>query len=307
DLTFAKIRFDERSLVTVLWDLRRLEDPMARALCWAALWDACRDAELLAADFVGAVLANVDGERDPAVVATLLTQARTAATLFADGPTLRDALAQASAAAVWSGDSGDLQLVHLRALAGVADGLSHPPMLQGLLDGQDVPAGLLVDTDLRWTLVQALAGLGAIDEAAIETELVRDATSAGQRSAATARAALPDADAKQRAWSAAVGDLSLSNAEAHALARGFWQPGQDALLEPYVDRYVAELPGLWQVRTPEVVGRLTQLLFPSTLVRADVLDRTEPLLAEHHPAGLRRLVAEQRDDLRRAVAARAVR
>jgi len=305
DLTFAKVRFDESSLVTVLWDLRRLADPLARALCWASLWDACRDAELPAADFVGAVLTNVGGEPDPAVVTTLLSQARTAAVLYGAAGQ-RDDLAEASATAAWTGPGGDLQLVHVRALAALAEGAGHALLLEGLLDGRDVPAGLAVDTELRWTLVTALARLGRLDEAAVDAELARDATAAGQRSAATARAALPDPAAKERAWSAAVGDLSLSNAQSHALARGVWQVGQDDLLEPYVDRYVAELPDLWGTRTPEVVGRLTELLFPATLVRQDVLDRTEPLLDARHPAGLRRLVAEQRDDLRRALAARAL-
>jgi aminopeptidase N len=97
DLSFVKVRFDDRSLATVLADLRLLADPLARALCWSALWDACRDAELPAADFVRAVLAGVDGESDPSVVETLLAQARTAALLYtADGSALVDALAQAS-------------------------------------------------------------------------------------------------------------------------------------------------------------------------------------------------------------------
>ncbi len=79
DQSFAKVRFDERSLATARTSLRRLADPLARALVWSALWDACRDAELPAAHFVEAVLAGVDGESDPAVVETLLTQARRAA------------------------------------------------------------------------------------------------------------------------------------------------------------------------------------------------------------------------------------
>ena len=307
DLTFAKIRLDERSLATVLSDLRHLGDPLARALCWAALWDACRDAELPATDFVRAVLGNVGGEQDPAVVTTLLAQARTAAVLFTDGPGLRAELAEASARAVWAGDAGDLQLVHARAYTRVADGVGQAGRLESLLAGQDVPPGLLVDTELRWTLVQSLAALGRLTDQQIDAELERDATSAGQLSAATARAALPDPATKERAWVAAAHDLLLSNAEAHALARGFWQFGQDELLAPYVERYVAELPGLWATRSPEVVGRLTELLFPSTVVRQAVLDRTQLLLGAEHPAGLRRLVGEQRDDLHRALACRAVR
>ncbi|MCW2614828.1 MAG: aminopeptidase [Frankiales bacterium] len=306
DLTFAKLRFSDRSLATVLRDLRRVVDPLARALCWAALWDACRDADLSAADFVEAVLANVDGEDDPSVVASLLSQAAIAATLFrADGAALRSRLAEASWCATVPAGS-DLQLVRVRAVAQVA-GPDQAARLEALLDGTDVHDGLAVDTDLRWLLVQSLARLGRIEERAVDAELARDTTAAGIRSSLTARAALPVEAVKQRSWAAATGDLSLSNHEAHALAAGFWQHGQDELLAPYVDRYVEALPGLWATRSPEVVGRLTELLFPSTLVRQDVLDRTEVLLGAEHPAGLRRLVAEQRDDLRRALQARGLR
>jgi dsDNA-binding SOS-regulon protein len=45
-------------------------------------------------------------------------------------------------------------------------------------------------------------------------------------------------------------------------------------------------------------------LFPSTVVDPAVLDATGCLLDEAHPAGLRRYVAEQRDDLARALRAR---
>jgi aminopeptidase N len=306
DLTFAKVRFDDRSLATVLTDLRRLTDPLARALCWSALWDACRDAELPAADFVRAVLAGVDGESDPSVAETLLAQARTAALLYtAHGSGLLDDLAQASLEAALAAAAGsDLQLARVRAFARVT---RDPAPLLGLLDGSAVPEGLAVDADLRWTVTKALAALGAVEEAAIDAELARDTTAAGVRSALEARAALPDAEAKERAWTQAVSADGMSNHEVHALADGFWQPGQDELLRPYVARFVAELPGAWERLSPEVVGRLTEALFPSTLVAQDVLDATEDLLDERHPAGLRRYVAEQRDDLARALRARAVR
>ncbi len=306
DLSFAKVRFDERSLATVRADLRLLRDPLARALCWSALWDATRDAELPAADFVRAVLAGIEAESDPAVVETLLTQARTAAQLYAaDGAELVEALAQASLGAAFAAPAGsDLQLARVRAFAAVA---TDPAALQGLLDGFAVPEGLAVDTDLRWTVVKALARLGQVDEAVVDAELAGDTTAAGVRSALTARAALPDAAVKARAWEQAVAAEGMSNHEVHALAGGFWQVGQEALLQPYVERFVAEAPGLWERLSPEVVGRLTALLFPSTLVTQEVLDATAPLLDERHPAGLRRYVAEERDDLARALRARALR
>jgi aminopeptidase N len=307
DDSFAKLRFDDRSLATVLSDLRRLPDPLARALCWAALWDACRDAELPAADFVCAVLAGVDGESDPAVVATLLQQARTAARLYtADGARLLDRLAQASHVAAVDAEPGsDLQLVRLRAVAASAD-VTRAGALQAVLHGSDVLPGLTVDTELRWHLVECLAALGAVDDDGIDAELARDATAAGRLHALTARASRPDAAAKDIAWTALTGDADLSNHESAALAAGFWQAGQDVLLRPYVDRYVADLPAVWDARTPQVAGTLAQRLFPSTLVEQGVLDATAPLERGDHPAGLRRYVAEARDDLARALRARAV-
>jgi aminopeptidase N len=307
DQSFATLRFDDRSLATLLTDLRRLGDPLSRALCWAALWDACRDGELPAADLVHAVLAGVDVEQDPAVTATLLRQALTAAVLYAaDGAPLLDELAEASRAAAWSTPAGsDLQLTRVRALASAARTDEHAEVLVRLLDGSQVPDGLAVDTDLRWHLVERLAVLGRLGEREIDAELSRDDTSAGRLHALTARAAQPHVKAKQQAWARVTRDEQLSNHETEAVAVGFWQSGQDDLLRPWVDRYVVELPALWDARTPQVAGTLAERLFPSTLVEQDVLDRTAVLEHAALPAGLRRYAAEGRHDLARAVRARA--
>ena len=304
------MRFDDRSLATVLADVRRIADPLARALCWAALWDACRDAELPAAAFVRAVLDGVDGEPDPAVVATLLGQARTAATLYAtDGLPLLGAARRGESA------GGPARPRPAATCSSPASAPSPPPPAAprrpAVLTGRgsparDVPAGLVVDTELRWHLVECLAALGALAEGEIDAEQARDDTAAGRLHALTARAALPTPQAKARAWEQVTGDSSLSNHETGAVAGGFWRVGQDELLRPYVDRYVAELPALWDARTPQVAGTLARELFPSTLVEQDVHDRTAVLERDDHPAGLRRYVAEQRDDLRRALAARAL-
>ncbi|TBR17362.1 MAG: aminopeptidase N, partial [Chitinophagaceae bacterium] len=249
DLTFAKVRFDDRSLRTALADVRRISDGLARALVWAALWDACRDAELPAGRFVRAVLDNVGGESDPAVAEVLLTQARTAATLYSDdGADLVDALAEAALTAAFAAPAGsDLQLVQVRALSRVAQGRGRA--LERVLDGTAAPPGLAVDTELRWTLVKALAALGRLDDDAVHAELARDDTAAGRLHAIEARAAMPTAAAKERGWAIATGAAS-SNLEVRAAVAGLWRYGQEELMEPYVDRYVRELPGLWADRGP---------------------------------------------------------
>src|SRR3712207_5323729 len=45
DLTYAKLRLDERSLATLRERLGTLSDPLARALCWSAAWDMTRSEE----------------------------------------------------------------------------------------------------------------------------------------------------------------------------------------------------------------------------------------------------------------------
>ncbi len=65
DLTYAKIRLDERSLATAIDGLSRLDDSLARALVWGAAWDMTRDAEMAATDYVELVLANIGQETDP--------------------------------------------------------------------------------------------------------------------------------------------------------------------------------------------------------------------------------------------------
>jgi aminopeptidase N len=302
DLTFAKTRFDARSLATVRNGLARLEDPLARALCWGSLWDAARDGELPASDHVAAVLAGVVAEDDPSLVETLLSQALRSASSFA-APAEQDELVARVAQACWAAavqPGSDLQLVRVRvAVAGTTDA----DRLRDLLSGAAVPDGLVVDSELRWHVVRRAAALGALDEAAIERELAADRTASGQLQAHAAVAALPLAATKQRSWDLLTGG-GATNAQVRALGGGFWQRRQSELLRPYVDAYLEVLPRVWDTLSPQLSASITHQGFPTTLVEADVAERVAGLLAQDDlPAGMRRVVLELHDDLRRALAA----
>ena len=305
DLTFAKVRFDERSLRTVLTSLGSVADPLARALCWGALWDAMRDGELPARDFVAAVLAGVGAEDDPALVETLLGQALRSAGTFAP-PAEQDELLARLAEACWTApvDAGsDLQLVRVRAAVG---GLLDPSLLAGLRDGTSTPEGLVVDAELRWHVVRRMAARGLLGEDDVAEELARDRTASGQLQAEAALAALPDAGVKERTWDALLGG-QVTTVQARTMGGAFWQRGQAALGEPYVERYLAAVPGFWRDLSPVLAQYLTQFLFPTTLVRADVAERVRALLAQDLVAGARRVLLEQLDDLERALRAQGAR
>src|SRR6201999_662655 len=86
---------------------------------------------------------------------------------------------------------------------------------------------------------------------------------AGQRRAASARALLPTAEAKAEAWRLAVDEDTLPNAMQEAVIGGFAHPPQGALLAPYVERYFADVRGVWERRTSELAQNVVIGLFPT--------------------------------------------
>ena len=62
DLSYAKVRFDERSIATLKAHLGKIDDSLTSALCWSAAWDMLRDAEISAADFIDIAIAGLPGE-----------------------------------------------------------------------------------------------------------------------------------------------------------------------------------------------------------------------------------------------------
>ncbi len=310
DLTFAKIRLDERSLATVTEHLADLDDSLARALCWSAAWDMTRDAEMPPRQFVSLVANGISAEKHIVTLQIVLRQAQTALDLYVR-PEHRDAaraeLARSLGALARDAAAGsDAQQVLLRAFASVTAEPADLDFLQALLDGTEVLEGLSVDAELRWHLLCRLVARGHASDDAIEAELARDATAAGQQHAATARAARPTAEAKAEAWTQLVDQDELPNALQTATITGFMDPAHHDLLEPYVERYFTSIGQVWESRTSDMAANIALGMFPTLFVDQSVVDRTNAYLAEEHPPTvLARLLAEGRAGVERALAAQA--
>ena len=301
DLTYAAVRFDARSLASLHRGLGTLAEPLDRVVAWGGLWDSCREAELPAATFVDAVAAHLGAESDPGLVEALLQQARTAATLWSADPQVAGRLhARLLELLAGAEPGGDVQLLLLKA---AADTAAPGDLLLGWLDGGALPDGVALDADLRWHLLAAAAAVGAVDAARVDAALAADRTDAGARGAGRARAALPDAAAKERVWQELVHDPAVSAPRVRTVSLGFWQPGQDP--SPWVDRFFAEVPAVFAERSAAVGPAVVRGLYPRTVVDAGVVARTDALLDGELPASLRRCLLEVADDLRRAVRARA--
>jgi aminopeptidase N len=312
DLTFAKVRFDERSLATVLDRLGDIEGTLARAVCWTACWDMTRDAELPARRYADLVLRHGPKESEVGTLERALGQANAAASLYGD-PANRhdalDALATTALAELERAEAGsDHQLAWARAFIDAARSEDHLGTVRGLLDRSVAYEGLAVDIDLRWHAVTSLAAAGAEDaEALIAAELERDPTDRGQRHAIGARSARPNEAAKAEAWRTILEDRVMSEAMLEAAMRGFQQPGQEDLLAQYAGRYFEALPRMWEERDLEYVLEFGEQMYPKWVVAASTIEATDRYLARDDvPGPIRRLLLEGRDRIERALRAREV-
>jgi aminopeptidase N len=309
DLAYTKIRLDEASLRTAEEHLSALPGPLPRALVWGAAWDMTRDAEFATRRFVRLVARHATTETNIGVLQTLLRQAATATDVYgapANRGAMHALLADAALRELAGAASGsDLQLQWVRTLADNAARAADQEHLRALLDSAREIPGLTVDTELRWHLLISLAAQGQADEEAIAAELRRDPTDAGERRAATARASMPDAAAKERAWVALVERRDVSLAQMRALVSGFHHAGQEDLLRPYRDRYVDALPGIWASREPEEALLLSEGLFPGALIEQDSVDAADRALGSTLPAPAVRILRESQDGILRAMRARA--
>ncbi|MFI6639683.1 aminopeptidase N [Streptomyces sp. NPDC050504] len=309
DLTYCKVRFDAGSLESLRAHLGDITDPLARALCWSALWNLTRDALMPARDFIALVLAHAGRESDIGVLQMLHSWSQTALVHYVV-PAWREeggrALAEGALAELRRAEPGSQhQLTWARFFASVASSDADFQLLEGLLEGSAKIDGLDVDQELRWALLSPLASHGRADEARIDAELARDDTASGKRHQVRCLASRPSEAVKAQAWAAVVESDALSNALVEATIAGFVQASQRELIAPYAAKYFDAIERVWTERSIQIGMDVVRGLYPGLQASPETLAATDAWLTAHESAApaLRRLVLEARDDLARALRA----
>ena len=313
DLTYAKVRLDPRSLQTAVEGIDTLDDPLARALLWGAAWDMTRDAEMAAGDYVDLVTRGVGGESDLTAVQTLNRQATLAATSYTARelrPEVRGRLVRGLALALKEAEGGsDHQLAMANALMAAVHTDEGTELLRAWLTGEETPAGLEVDTDMRWRLLVALARRGSIGRDEVSAELERDNTISGAEQAAGVLSAMKDEQTKAEAWQRATAEPGIPNGTHRQVCVNFWQYDQDELLEPYQEKYLEVAEAIsegrdgWPERGHAAVEAVLTFLFPVDADQAYVQRVDEWLGAAERSDQVTRTVRERRDALARALRA----
>jgi aminopeptidase N len=309
DLAYAKIRLDESSMRTALGSLRDIEDPLARALVWGAAWDATRDAETPASDYVELVLVNIGAETESTTIRLALAQLALAARSYVH-PSRRAETIERVGDGLWelasAAEAGsDAQFQFASAFAGLASTPDHAAILQGLLSGEQSLPGLEIDADLRWQLLDGLVLNGAAGEAEIAAELAADDTATGRQFAARARATIPTPAAKETAFASVVDETGASNMIVRYTGLGLSHVNDAAVLSGLIPRYHDAIEQIWESRTYQVAEGLLVGLYPSALASEELASATREWLSAHTSAvpALRRIVVEHLAGVERALAA----
>jgi aminopeptidase N len=321
DLGFVKIRLDEHSWLTVGESLGAVPDELARAVLWDAARDMVRDGELDPAEYLELVAAHLPGENSAHLVESVLhfargtvadcylpPERRPAALALLTGvcrALLRrtEGAAEEAAEAVAQGTG-----LRLLAVRGLIDSVATPveiAELQLWREEGTVPGGPVLDPELSWKVLLRLCVLGAAGESDIAAALAADASSTGEEGAARCRAALPDQAAKDAAWHLMF-HSDASNYVVAATAQGLWQPEQAELLGDRTRRYFDAAVKAGERRGPALARVLGHQGFPAFSATPETLLAAETCLkGDDLTAATRRALADNVDDLRRALRARA--
>jgi aminopeptidase N len=310
DLTYAKIRLDEKSFETALAKLSQIEDPLARALIWGSVWDATRDGETRSRDFIKLVLAHIADETESTTMMTLLRQLLTVTNLFtAPGTRLASQLEVADG--LWklaqnSQAGSDAQLQFAKFFAQFARSDNQLEIVANLLSGKVQLDGLEIDTDLRWELLTSLSVGGKVTRERIDVELEADNTANGQKAHAAALAAIPDAKAKQEMFDKLVDSDEMSNALVNSASLAFGRVLNTSLLKPFVDQYFGKVLSIWDKKSYHMAEYLLVNLYPLALANQTLADQTDKFL--NHPElstkpALKRIIIENLAGVTRALEA----
>jgi aminopeptidase N len=310
DLAYAKIRLDEPSRVFAMANLSKIEDSLARTLVWTAAWDATRDAEAPASDFVQLVLDHIATETESTTILTLLRQLVTTGNLYVSPENREETLTKIAGGLILLTENApagsDTQLQFAKFVPQFARTEAQLNWLADLYAGKREIEGLALDADLRWELLTGLVIGGRASDAEIDAELKRDNTANGQKFAAAARAVIPTPEAKKRSWDILTTTEEYSNTLVNSASMAFGRTNDLSLLEPYATAYHEVAPKIWESRSYHIAAYLLNNLYPIQLASEELATQTRNLMngefAKSKPA-FRRILLESLAGVERALKA----
>lgn len=253
DLTYAKLRFDQKSLDFILKNLPQFDSALTRAICVLTLWDMTRDAVFPVHVFIETMLALLEKETQGTIFRTVTRQITTAAHGYLCEKESQK-VTENTQKSLWeliqkAQPGSDAQFQLLETYLTLAKGDEFVKHAQALLSGEITLKDLTIDNNLRWALLIALARAGALTNEQIDSELKKDETTQNREFAYCARASRPTVDTKKWAWNEALTNTALTNSQLMSVVQGFSSADDESLYNPYVQAYFDIALQVWKNRT----------------------------------------------------------
>lgn len=310
DYDYVKVELDKVSLDAVQKHLGRVDNRLGRQMMWWALFDMLRDARLAPSAYVDTVITQLKEEENPQILTDVLRRLGREVIRYiapAKRAALRERLEAFLRSQLDSSPPGsDRQLLYYKSYLATATTPAAEGFLQALLRGEKSLPGLAINQDRRWGIIQALSRLGADNASALITaERQRDATDEGRKGSFSAEAQLPDEKSKAR-WfhritrsSPDAAENKLPAGDLREAMETFADPGQEALLLPFTDRYFAELSALSGKGEDNMyLQRMSDAMYP---VQCDpaLIAKTGEFLRSHPelPAGVIKSLQVRRQEV----------
>lgn len=279
DDDYAQVFLDARSRQYLRKNLARVQSPLLREQLWASLWHAVVAGEMAPAEFAEWFFDQGASEKDPKILSSLIgrmasssprrgsvqhwlaTPAQRSALLARLGTEARGMLYRAPA-------GGDLQQAwwQVALLHAIQSGDSD--WLEKVLQSKARIPGIRIDQERRWELLHALAQLGRPElqgrmEALLEAELKRDPSDEGIKQALAVRSARATASSKEEAFARATSG-KFNVAELEEIGSSFQLLGQETLVAPLLDRYIAAVPEIARTRSHEEATLFVAQFYPAS-------------------------------------------
>ena len=202
DHGYLKVKLDDRSVNNLKYSLNEVQDPMLRHQLWYAVWDKVRDAEFSYVSFSDLLVPEaIAKETNDLMLRQLTFTAGSVVNYYRHTPSLKDKQASTFTdrldREIWQrlktakGGSND-QLVWFESVANTFSSPWGLEQIKDLLNGKQTLAGLKIDQDRRWILVNTLARFNDKDALAlIDREAKKDTSSEGLEQKMSSLAARP--------------------------------------------------------------------------------------------------------------------
>jgi len=295
---------DEATLRVLPAVLSGVTDPLLRASVWNGLRSGVALAVTDPARVLDVLVAAVPAEDSAIAVERVLAWALAGlAPVSADPAAVIDAVHAAAAARLAGAPPGSA--LQLAAVQGWIDSATDTSLLRGVLSGENLLPGIVLDLDLRWRVLVRLAVWGGIEPQELRAAYQAEPTARSEVQHTLAQASLPDPAAKAWAWQHFTGEIPASNHAIKAAGTGMYRWEQPQHARTHVEEYFARLPGTAAIRSGWVLAEAAEGFFPRTALSEDVVVRA--LQAADAPGldrALRRVVLDAADDLRRRLTIR---